>query len=209
MKTLLLILVLFSPVFCFSQGTSSTKTTDTISKEQGTIGLLGGAWIPMGQLNAVGIHPEIGFQSLGTGKKKKFYIGWEFFIKFNKSAHAFNFIDSAGKREETNHFFGGYFGIPAAYSIYKSPKQEILFVGGFGGDFFEITAKPRSETEYSINVNTGIEYKIRFGKSAYCGIQLKYNYTNYTSSYFAGSPLTVRIVIGGFGDQIFIPFPRF
>ena len=166
--------------------------------------IIGGVWIPTGELSKLGIHPNAGYQ--GEGAYSRFSIGLEFSAKFlpTKETYFARRVHSNNQIIATNDFLGIYFGINGGFDLYDSKLQKIRIIGGIALDGFDALAAKgnlKSESIWTSNVNIGIGYRRQLIRKKYIGIQVKYNYVDYSKSKIidmSGQPITVLLEYGGF-----------
>lgn len=176
-----------------------------VNLAEGHMSLIVGAWIPTGQLNILGVHPEIGFQ-LGAKKKKMSY----------DLTMSFRFLDSANYyyaqrnnvKELTKHFFGGYIGFDIGRDIYAKNRHELQVLGGIAFDGFDALEEDKdndleSQSTWSYNFNVGLGYRYYVKDHYYIGLRAKYNIVDYSLNNvvdFTGNPITIQFVIGGLNN---------
>lgn len=181
------------------------------NKSQANIAWLTGAWIPMGNLDKLGVHPEAGFQ-VGF-KKKKISYDITLCFKFLNSQQTYEAkrTHSNNAVETTNHFFGGYIGIDVGRDLFSKNKNEVQLLGGFGYDGWDALKEDkarglRAETVSSYNLNLGLGYRRYLKKAAYIGVRAKYNIVNYRLNNivnFTGNPVSITFVFGGLAPRGF------
>lgn len=166
--------------------------------------MFAGAWIPTGQLQTFGNHPEIGF-SMG-GKKNKLTFDFVISLKFIKSKNDF----LARRRDQpdtlylTNHFFGGYFGIDFARDMWVWKEHELQAIAGFGWNGIDVLEEDKdndlkSATTSSYDFNLGFSYRYFISQATYLGIKAQYHIVDYTLNDaidFTGNPITIHLVLG-------------
>jgi len=164
----------------------------------GHLALITGIWIPTGAIRQVGAHPEIGFQ-LG-GKRNGFEIDFSMIFKFLESPNYYPamIMDSPGL---TRHFFGGYIGIDFRKDFFHRGANEMSLLGGVGLDGWDV-ARPniRTRSVLTHNFNIGLGYRHYNSSRSYFGINVKYNFVDYTVGHvvdFTGNPVTIHLTLGG------------
>ena len=179
------------------------KTEKVKPRWQMNLSLLGGAWIPTGQLANVGVHPNFGLV-IGA-VYSKLSIGLEYTLKLMKSSQPYlaRRYHSNGRMEETTTFGGGYAGLCLGYDLVNTEWHIVTLLGGGGVDGFDALKSKDNLSAESIttsNFNIGLGYYYKFGKTKCIGLQVKYNYVDYTKSHIIdmkGQPITVQLEFGG------------
>ena len=169
-----------------------------------------GAWIPTGDLWAVGIHPEIGLR-VGW-KQRKMNYDFSVAVKFleaGKPYRAYN--DYSGDAVYyTQTFFGAYVGFDVGYDIWRKDNKELQITGGIGYDMFN--ALKKSSEHYRINpmnaysgyVGIGVSYRWYVNDNTYMGLRLKYNFADYPPSKivrYKGHVITLQFMVGILGNS--------
>ncbi len=182
-----------------------------------SLGLIGGVWMPQGNLSMLGAHPYLGF--LLGGKTDKLTVDVNINFRFLKSANYY-FVQVDGLQYASNYFFGGYIGLDGAYELYRNKKHEIDLLAGIAYSGFDAFADNNSNNNNnsnngpqksvnSLNLNIGAGYRYylthRYRNNgsiwngrhvetkqteslSYLGLQAKYNFENYNNS--GGTDLT-------------------
>jgi len=167
------------------------------------IALMGGIWIPTGQLTTLGCHPGLGFQ-FGSHSQKSF---WDLtmIFRFGDTSHTYYAYPYTYSKEKvpTNYYFGGYIGLDWAKPIVHRPEFDYLVLLGFGYDGFDVNDlnyyDPDASSVNSYNFNVGLGYNFYYSTGAYLGIQAKYNIIDYTLNDvidLRGNALTINILWG-------------
>ncbi|CAN5314340.1 hypothetical protein BH10BAC4_BH10BAC4_08030 [soil metagenome] len=164
------------------------------------LALIGGIWIPTGQLTPLGIHPELGFQ-LGS-KKDKSEFDFTMVFKFLNTPNYY-YAKRNGTPELTNHFFGGYIGLDYRRDVYRKDKHEVSLLAGGGLDGFDVfnynNTKTKTASILTYNLNIGVGYRFYYKNMSYIGVNVNYNFVDYTVNNvvdFTGNPVTIRLVFG-------------
>ncbi len=178
---------------------------------------LAGAWIPNGNLDIMGTHPQVGFQ-IG-GKKKKYSFNMILSVAFlnAKESYLARINEDNNNLEKTDHFTHAHIGLDAGYEIMKKENHELQAIGGLA--YNTITLKERDEKRDidavnagSYNFNMGLEYRYYFhhkspsyrryyygSRISYLGISGKYNIVDYTLNQnlpYSGNTITINLKIG-------------
>ncbi len=165
-----------------------------------------GVWIPMGEMAALGVHPELGV--VFGGKGGRLSCDFDLSIRFLNSSHYdAKWGDSI---YNTNHFFGAYIGLDFGWDLYRGKQNNLVLLGGIGWDGFEaISSEMLNSSDYafvsSYNFNFGVGFMHRFNGSAYMNIQLKCNIVNYTMNNvidYKGVPITVKVLFGSISNPM-------
>ncbi|MBN1182676.1 MAG: hypothetical protein JXB49_10340 [Bacteroidales bacterium] len=165
------------------------------------VGALGGVWIPTGEISKLGIHPSFGMQA--GFKFSKFTTDISVAFQFLKAPE--NYMarrERSSELDETNHFFGGYFGLDLGYDIknVKTNSYRILLGGGLDGfDVFPETKDSEVVSIWALNINFGFGYRKYLNESMYFNSQIKCNLLDYSRSGlidYKGFPITVEIGLG-------------
>lgn len=176
----------------------------------GTIGI----WMPKGEIEILGNHPNIGFVA---GIRKN---GWNYDFDMNfkflrtRNTYLAQRKNSNGPAEETRQFFGGYLGVGIGRDIYADYKNEFQLITGLGLDGFDALREEDNLKATSIltyNFNIGLSYKHIFNYSTYIGFKARWNFTDYTLSKvvdYSGNPITFDILIGTYEGGIFNYFKK-
>ena len=196
-----------------------------------SIGLIGGVWMPQGNLSTLGAHPYLGF--LLGGKIDKLTIDLDINFRFLKSPNYY-FVQVDGLQYATNYFFGGYIGADGAYELFRNKKNEIDVLAGVaysGFDAFKDNSSnnnnnnnnngpQKSVNTFEVNVGAGYRYYIRHTyhnnrsrwntqtrqseNLTYLGLQAKYNFDNYNNTGgtdLTGNSFTISVIYGGFSRR--------
>jgi len=165
-----------------------------------------GIWVPLGKLNTLGLHPELGFQ-LGW-KKRKMNYDFTIMLKFLRTPNYYlAYRKETNTFEKTNHFLGGYIGFDVGRDILVRKKHELQVVGGIAYDGFDVFEKDeklglKGVSLHSYNINAGLAYRFYIKDNFYLGLKAKYNVVDYTLNKvidLTGHTVTIHFSIGGFG----------
>jgi hypothetical protein len=154
-----------------------------------------GAWVPFGKLSAFGSHPEVGYSVGGSIARFNFdaTVGYRF---MHTSGAEISYRNNAIKTD----WFSGYFlGVDIGVSILRKRYNELLGVGGFGYENFNVVRDKKIPAIESNYLNVGIAYRRYFKYNAYVGIQLKYNKMYYLSGSVFNNPGNVLLTRVFFG----------
>jgi hypothetical protein len=167
-----------------------------------------GLWIPTGQIEVLGPHPDIGFQ-MGIKKRKMNYdLTMTFKFGDAKNAYWATRTNSGNTKELTKNFFGGYIGFDVGYDVYVHKHHEIQLLSGIaldGFDALEETGGLPAESVLTYNINFGAGYRYYLTNSFYLGLRGKFNIVDYTVNNVVdinGIPVTLQLVVGGLTNRI-------
>ena len=183
-----------------------------------SLGLIGGVWMPQGNLSTLGAHPYLGF-ILG-GKMDKLTIDVNINFRFLTTPNYY-FVQVDGVQYASNYFFGGYIGLDGAYELFRNKKHELDVVAGIAYEGFDAfrdngnsnnnnnnnNGPQKSINTLNLNVGAGYRYYLKHKYKgyknqwgtlnmqarqsenlSYVGLQAKYNFENYNNS--GGTDLT-------------------
>ncbi|MEC7753466.1 MAG: hypothetical protein VYB44_05515 [Bacteroidota bacterium] len=167
-------------------------------------GILGGWWMPTGEMQAVGSHPNIGF-FIG-GKKGKSTLDLSVSFKFLNAPNEYTAYrkEDFGLEVSTRHFFGGYFGIDYSRELIEWNRNEVLILAGAGIDGFDAIKEDEDngisgESVFTYNFNAGLGYKYNLSHKQYLSLQAKYNLTDYALNgvvNYSGNAITLSLIWG-------------
>ena len=164
-----------------------------------------GIWMPLGKLNTLGLHPEIGLQ--GGWKTGKMNYDFTLMFRFIKTPnYYFAYRKETNTFEQTNRFVGGYMGFDVGRDILVKKRHELQVVGGIAWDFIEVLEENKklnlkAVESNSYNINAGLAYRFYIKDNFYLGLKAKYNVVDYTLNKvidLKGHAVTVHFSIGGF-----------
>lgn len=166
------------------------------------IAAIAGAWVPTGDLSVVGAHPYIGYEIGGRGKRLQ--VGLTLYFSFINSPNTY-FVMKDSILYPTRHFFGGYLGVNSSYDIIQTKKSMFCVLAGVGYDGFDVLSigkgiNKETESVGALNLNAGLGYRIRVGKTSYLGLEVKYNNVNYANpggTDLSGDAFTIGLSYGG------------
>ncbi|MDR1198414.1 MAG: hypothetical protein LBK94_05300 [Prevotellaceae bacterium] len=183
----------------------SEALNSALNRKEWHIAFFTGTWIPTGNLNSLGVHPELGL--LMGFKYKKYSYDVTMSFKFINAPNKYYVKRKNSEPQLTKHFMGGNIGIDIGRDIYARKKHEIQLIAGAAFDGFEVIKEDKDKDIKSLNVNS-YNFNIGFGyryyiNDWYIGLRAKYNFVDYTLGNvvdFTGNPITINIVIGGLSD---------
>lgn len=164
-----------------------------------------GAWIPLGPLESMGIHPEIGL-AYGLKQRQNLY-ELVMSVKFVKTPEDYlTRRDKHSKWEYTREFSGVYLGFEYSRDLIPDRRDGPFF--SIGTAYDAITTLPQdtdnkidASTSGSYNFNLGGGYRLFLNNRSYLGLQARYNIVDYTLKDLfdkKGHVLTIRLTYGVF-----------
>lgn len=165
-----------------------------------------GIWTPFGKASLLGNHTFLGMH-IGWGRKKMFY-DVAIDLRLGNSPNPYEVIYQDALTS-TNHYLGGFVGLNLGYELKKLGHSKLYALGGAGWDWFDcIIGDPKQDLPYksigSLNLNTGIGYRIFSRDNAYVGLECRYNFINYKNTGgtdLSGNTMTTRLLIGIFKND--------
>lgn len=166
------------------------------------IAAIAGAWVPTGKLSFIGVHPYVGYELGGRGKRLQ--VGLAMYFSFINSPNTY-YVMKDSILYPTRYFLGGYIGVNSSYDIVQTKKSMFCLLAGVGYDGFDVLSIGKgvnNETESvgALNINAGLGYRFRVGKTSYLGLEVKYNNVNYVNrggTDLSGDAFTIGLSYGG------------
>jgi len=167
-------------------------------------GLFAGVWVPNGNLQLLGVHPDLGADLFV--RSQRFVLGMDMQVRFLKSASSYQ-VYSDNVQKTTNYFSSVSLGATAGYAVVQTEKSELLAIGGVEYDALYQLKSTTDNDSYngkyiaSLNLNAGMEYRYYYNGYDYLGLQAKYNqlfYNNAGGTNLSGGAVLVGLVWGGF-----------
>jgi hypothetical protein len=214
-----IIIVLFAlvlPVFssqitpasadCFKTPDISLEKSDySISAEAFDFqaALLTGVWIPTGNNDVLGVHPQFG--GYVGAKRGCFEVGISGLLSFVNAPQRYS-VEYEGVVYDTKHYFGLCLGVDLGYEILYFRKNGFLLSAGLGYDWF-LAEYFESDEQYkyigSFFLNSGAGYRryifeSRYG-AVYLEVQVKYkllDYKNEGGTDLSGDAVTIGLNVG-------------
>ena len=165
--------------------------------------VMGGIWIPQGNLEILGTHPFLGLRP--GFKYKKITTGLAFGFRFIKSPNIYQvYMDDV--IWDTDHFLGVFIGLDTSYEMLRLGKNSIDIIGGLAFDNIEALNDKKYGSNNSVknisslNLNIGLGYKFHFKNQRYLGLETKYNFVNYKNpqgTNLDGNVFTFNLIFGG------------
>ena len=171
---------------------------------EGHLAWLTGLWLPTGELETLGPHPDLGF--LLGWKKKKWNYDFILSFKFLQAQNEyFARRKSTNTIEPTRHFFGGQIGFEVGRDILAHRSHELQLIAGIALDGFDALQEEEdqnleAQSIITYNLNGGIGYRYYTNGNFYLGLRAKYNLVDYTINNvvdLTGNAITIQFVIGG------------
>ncbi len=161
-----------------------------------------GCWYPVGNLNVLGRHPEVGF-SFGR-KKSKLQYDLSFTTRFQHADTVYT-VEQDGFLDSTDNFTSFYIGLDCAYEVARFGPIHVNMLAGGGLDLIH-TVDDRDDDERkkvlsSYNFNAGFGGRLYLNKyrTWYVSLCGKFNLVNYNTGAgtdLSGNAFTVGVTIG-------------
>ena len=189
---------------------------DTIRRAYLHYDFSSGIFIPTYKAKLIGVKPSFGF-SVGVIYERTTYdITLDFRFGHTKNEY------QLANYDKTDNYFGGYIGFDILRDIWTNNKNQILLLGGFGMDIFEIVPAEYDDPTFlesllfgaesiitknsknikSLNINIGLMYRFYFKRNNYLGIRYRYNKVDYNSKKIltdvSGNFHSITLSYGGF-----------
>ncbi len=160
-------------------------------------------WIPLGPLESMGVHPEIGM-TYGLKHRQNLYelvMG----VKFIKTPEEYlTRRDKNTDWEYSDEFSGVYFGFEYSRDLIPNKRNGPFFSIGTAYDAIttlteDTDNKIDASTSGSYNFNLGGGYRLFLNNRSYLGLQARYNIVDYTLKDLfdkKGHVLTIRLTYG-------------
>ena len=167
-----------------------------------------GAWIPLGPLESMGVHPEIGM-TYGLRQRNNLYelvMG----VKFIKTPDSYlTRRDKDSEWEYSNEFSGVYLGFEYSRDLMPQKRNSPFFTIGAAYDAIttlnqDTDLKLDAATAGSYNFNLGGGIRIFLSNRSFLGLQIKYNVVDYTLTQLfkkQGHVVTARLSYGVFQNK--------
>ncbi len=172
------------------------------------IDILTGAWVPLDNLQIVGSHPYLGMR-MGI-KYRRLFADVSLGFMFIKSPNIYR-VYKNDSLWNTDHFFGGYFGLDLGSGLLSIKSHHLDLIGGVAYDGFDAlkvdypgTDDDLSKTINSLNLNIGLGYKYYLSPYHYLGIDGKYNFVDFNNpegTDLTGNVVSINLIYGGFGKK--------
>jgi hypothetical protein len=172
------------------------------------LAIYSGIWIPDGKASKLGMHPVLGFQ-LGT-KINKYLIDLSVGFKFGdtREPYLFTYNDST---ISTDYFFGAHVGLDMGRELYRNMQHELDLLAGIAFEGFDAINRGVWDEDISsqssvntYNLNVGLGYRFYFKNMNYLGIQVRYNFIDYTlknRTALSGNATTLKLLYGISGNR--------
>jgi len=166
------------------------------------LSVVAGAWIPRGNLEVIGVRPDLGIQ-VGAKIGKMNYDG-RLMFRFSNPSHRYTFSDP--RPQNLQFDFGMYLGFDISRDLYIKNNHELQLAAGAAADFIDFFPGNRLSkiSVFTPNFNFGLAYRCYIFKGFYIGMRAKYNVVDYTLitananvAGFTGNTITFHLSIGG------------
>lgn len=185
----------FNKTPIFNEG-YSTINKDSLKKAPFHYDVSIGTFIPTYKAKLIGVKPTLGI-SVGFKNKRTTY-DLTVDTRFGRTKDEYQLANL----NETNHYMGGYVGLDILRDVWTNNKSQILLLGGFGMDLFEIEPAiyrdptfwetvfygddriivKDSKNIFSPNLNLGLMFRYYHKSKNYFGIRYRYNIVDYNSN---------------------------
>ncbi|MEM9822973.1 MAG: hypothetical protein AAF985_17975 [Bacteroidota bacterium] len=197
-----LFIALENPPLDSSQlGKIYNSSSSPYSREVG-LSFFTGVWIPTGDIQLFGVHPEIGL-SIG-GKAHEIETNLVFAIRILGSRETYNvFREQDNRTINSRAFFSAMVGLEFGRNVLVLKNHELQFNLGFAYENLNVF---KEEEEFdSINVgtynfNVGLTYRLFSKRRGFIGLRLRYHFVDYTLGNkldINGFPYSIGLVFGG------------
>lgn len=165
------------------------------------LGVLLGAWIPDGNIEALGSHPLIGLQ-IGNNWEK-FSVNLELGLRFLDAPKDIE-VYKDGYVYDSRYHSAIYLGAGAGFKYFEYKKHELDMLGGLGYDHITILESTSAEANdgkslSSLCINAGLAYKFNISKKQYLSLSGRYNmlfYKNRGGTNLNGNAITIGLIYG-------------
>ena len=181
-------------------------------------GLIGGLWMPTGNLSVVGNHPFFGI-TMGGRTKSNFLVDLRIDFRFIQAPNHY-IVPADTFKFSTNHFSGMNAGLDFGYELYRK-RNALDIIGGIAWEYFETLTSHQTST-YNLssdagtfntfNANAGLAYRFYLThnvkknavSNSYISLQARYNFlffNNNGGADFSGNAWTVGVTYGFFSKK--------
>jgi hypothetical protein len=165
----------------------------------------GGAWLPTGNLSALGVHPSVSYEFGARNWWNEYDLDAS--LRFVSTPHPYVILrnDTLMSR---NFYEGGDLVLNYCRYLIHRPRHEFGVSAGVGVDFIDFANDANdvdwSPTEIvSVDLNLGLRYNYHFGKHGFVGLVARYHYLDHRNpggTPFDGNGFTIDVVVGGNGS---------
>ncbi len=191
------------------QATYDTTVADLVDRRRGFAtnwAFTAGAWVPTGELDLLGVKPEIGIQG---GIRFRHFGGdltWLFRFIDSRESYIVGYGDSL---YTTDKYFDMYLGLDPVFRLYTGWSASVELVGGIG--YEGIMSLPSDEIDgdaahyiSSLNLNGGFTTRLFYGQkhTKYFGLQTRVSYLDFATdggSDLSGAAVSINLVWGNMG----------
>ena len=181
----------------------NNRVAELLNMPEINLGLRGGMWFPMGDLDILGAHPALGV-NLGV-KKNRNYLEAIFDIRFGKAANPVTLVVQDTLVTATN-FQGAYMGLEWSRVLVKGRDYEIELFAGAGYDVIDLIEDgqdPERQTFGSFALSFGPSYRYLFANRTWLSIRPGFyllNHNHEGGSSFKGNAWSFTVAFG-FSDN--------
>ncbi len=176
-----------------------SEAQETRSQKGFHAGFSFGTWMPTGNLNRLGTHPQLGFIAGGNSRKALFGIHLK--VGFLHTPHPYQ-AKIGGEIYDTQNFLQLYAGAHAGIDLLNNPLHALYITGGIGYDGIDPRNHHEREDEipgmiHALNLNTGLRYQRILEETKFLTIIIRYNLVGYRNK--GGTDLSGNVVTIGVG----------
>lgn len=184
-------------------GDYNNRVAELLNMPEINLGVRGGMWFPMGDLDILGTHPALGVK-LGV-KKNRNYLDAIFDIRFGKAANPVTLVVQDTLVTATN-FQGAYMGLEWSRVLVKGSDYEIELFAGAGYDVIDLIEDgqdPERQTFGSFAAYFGPSYRYIFANRTWLSLRPGFyllNHNHEVGSSFKGNAWSFTVAFG-FSDN--------
>ncbi len=164
-------------------------------------GLYFGFWNPSGNLDVLGVHPQVGM-SVDVVRGRALY-GMQLRLGFGDSSRPYT-TEIGGNYISTNNFLQITAGLQAGIDLLDHPSHSLFMTGGLAYDAIDPTSTADREAGLTgdlqtLNLNAGITLHRRFDRGNLFAISVNYHIVNYDNpggTDLSGNVLTFGVAYG-------------
>lgn len=185
-------------------GDYNNRVAELLNMPEINLGVRGGMWFPMGDLDILGVHPALGV-NLGV-KKNRNYLDAIFDIRFGKAANPVTLVVQDTLVITATNFQGAYMGLEWSRVLVKGSDYEIELFAGAGYDVIDLIEDgqdPERQTFGSFAVYFGPSYRYIFANRTWLSIRPGFyllNHNHEGGSSFKGNAWSFTVAFG-FSDN--------
>ncbi len=160
-----------------------------------------GFWSPSGNLDALGVHPQVGM-SMDMIRGRALY-GFQLRLGFGDTSRPYT-TEIGGNHVSTNNFLQLTAGLQLGVDLLNSASHSLFMTGGLAYDAIDPTSAAEREAGLTgnlqtLNLNTGLTLHRRFERGNLFSIMVNYHIVNYDNpggTDLSGNVLTFGIAYG-------------